>query len=270
MFLTNIKSSTGLRYEGFTCSSKKRENIFDYNKSLATIGYMINTNYVLSYKRTYVKLTSFIVDITGIARVLFNIGGYVISKLSENYFSYKIFDKIFSEKYKSKNKNRRNKNIQIYNNNISRLSSKKNIVEKRINNSMINSNIIINNVNSDNSSSKEIRKCKNVFEKSDNDDYSIILSQYLGYGKRDKIKFSFWNFIWSQFYRSNNNMKIINSCVKFIDNYLSLEQIVNNGINIDKLLTFSKSQEFNDIDIFNKIIDSNFKNILKDIKRKKE
>ena len=270
MIFTSIKSNNGLRNDGLKCSNQNRENIFDYKTPLATIEYSIDTSYMLTYKRTYEKLTTVVVDITGIARVVFSIGEYVISLLGRNYFSYKIFDKIFSQKYKSKNKERRNKNIQIYNNTISRISSKKNTGKKTINNNMLNSSIIINEANSDNSSGKIIRKCKSVFKKTDNYDYSIILSQYLGYGKRDKIRFSFWDFIWSKFYRTNNNMKIINSCAKLIDNYLALEQIVSNGINIDKLLTLSKSQEFNDIDIFNNNIDDDFKQILKDIKTKKK
>ena len=54
-----------------------------------------------------------------------------------------------------------------------------------------------------------------------------------------------------------------------INNYLSLEKIINNGIDIDILLANCKFQIFNNIDILNKIIDDDFKKNIKDIKKKK-
>ena len=65
-------------------------------------------------------------------------------------------------------------------------------------------------------------------------------------------------------------MKIIDSCAKMVNNYLSLEQIINNGINIDILLTNCEPQEYNSIDILNTIIDDDFKKTIKNIKEKKE
>ena len=98
----------------------------------------------------------------------------------------------------------------------------------------------------------------------------MILSRYLGYDVKDKKKFTFWNFICSQFNKGNNNMKIINSCARMINNYLSLEQMINNGINIDILLSNYESQEMSNIDKLNKVIDDDFKKTIKNIKDKKE
>ena len=67
------------------------------------IRYGINISYLLYYKRSYEKLTSVVLDISEIARVFFVIGGYIISFLSQNYFSYKLFDEIFPQKYPSTN-----------------------------------------------------------------------------------------------------------------------------------------------------------------------
>ena len=299
IIFNNIKNYTGLRFDKFIRNYKNRENIFDYESPLLSISYSLNMNYLLNYKRIYVKLTTVIVDIFGIVRVLFLIGGYTISLISENYFSYKLFDEIFSQKYQIINQNKIKKNLQIHEDIISQNSSNKNMLKNnKINvynipensnkignnlkikkkkikkgkikkNNIINTNIILNEGNSDNTNVKIINKDSNIIKNVDNEKYSIILSKYLGYGLRDKKKFSFWTFICSQFNRRSNDRKIINSCVKIINNYLSLEQMINNCINIDILLAHNESQELNKIDIFNRIIDDDFRNTIKSIKEKK-
>ena len=117
---------------------------------------------------------------------------------------------------------------------------------------------------------KAVIKNNNILKKAEDEKYSEILSQYLGYDAKNKKRFSFWNFIFSQFYKRNKNNKIIDSCAKIINNYLSLEQIINNGINNDILLTHYESQELNNIDAFDQIIDDDFKKTIKNIKEKKE
>ena len=304
IIFSKSKNYTGLRYDTFSYSYKDRKDELDFETSLISITYSINMNYVQYYKRTYIKLTAVIVDISGIARTIFFAGGMVISLLSQNYFSYKLFDEIFSQKYRASYTNEVNKNIQI-NENVSQNSSNKNMIkDNKINiydspensskigsennflkiktkkrrvkkgkpksNIMGSTNMVINDVSSDITNVKGMDKDNNVAKKVDDEKYSMILSQYLGYNAKNKKRFSFWNFIFSQFYKKNNNNKIIDSCAKIINNYLSLEQIINNGINNDILLTHYESQEFNNMDAFNRIIDDDFKKTIKNIKEKKE
>ena len=305
MIFTTTKYYSGFRFDDFTCNFYEKDPS-DFDTALVSINYSMDMNYLLNYIRNYEKITTIIVDITGIARIVFFIGGYCISLLSENYFSYKLFDEIFSQKYQSKNKNEINKNkdIQIYNNVSPQISSMKNIKKNNIKsfnraessnkincenihlkrktkkpktkkekikkNFMLNTNIIMNEINNDNSNNIALNKDNSTIKKIDDEKYSMILSRYLGYDINHKKRFRFWNFICSQFNRRNNNMKIINSCAKMINNYLSLEQVINNGINIDILLTNCESQEFNSIDILNTIIDEDFKKTIKNIKEKKE
>ena len=134
---------------------------------------------------------------------------------------------------------------------------------------MVNKNIIINKGNSDNTNVKIINNNNNIIKKIDDEQYSIILSQYLGYDEKNKKNFSFWTYIFSQFYRRSNNMRIINSCAKMINNYLSMEKIITNGIIVDILLTNYELKEINYIDILNRVIDNDFKNAIKNIKEKK-
>ena len=304
IIFNNIKNYTGLRFDTYTDNVKDRDNAFDFKSSIVAISYSINMNNILNYKRTYVKLTTVIVDIAGIARVLFFVGGFSISFLSQNYFSYKLFEEIFSQKYLTKNQNEVNNNAKIHEDISSQISSNKNIKDNKINiynspedsgkigseniflkikakkrkvkkgktkkNNMTNTNIILNDVNIDNTNDKSTNKENGAIKKNDNEKYSMILSRYLGYDVKDKKKFTFWNFICSQFNKGNNNMKIINSCARMINNYLSLEQMINNGINIDILLSNYESQEMSNIDKLNKVIDDDFKKTIKNIKDKKE
>ena len=301
IIFNNIKNYTGLRFDTYTDNVKDRDDAFDFKSSIVAISYSINMNNILNYKRTYVKLTTVIVDIAGIARVLFFVGGFSISFLSQNYFSYKLFEEIFSQKYLTKNQNEVNNNAKIHEDISSQISSNKN---NKINiynspedsgkigseniflkvkakkrkvkkgktkkNNMTNTNIILNDVNIDNTNDKSTNKENGAIKKNDNEKYSMILSRYLGYDVKDKKKFTFWNFICSQFNKGNNNMKIINSCARMINNYLSLEQMINNGINIDILLSNYESQEMSNIDKLNKVIDDDFKKTIKNIKDKKE
>ena len=135
-------------------------------------------------------------------------------------------------------------------------------------NNIENNNIIVNDVNNDITSGKKIDKSNNAIKKINDEEYSMILMKYLGYDVKNKKKFSFWNFICSQFNGRSNNMKLINNCAKMINNYLSLEKIIINGINIDLLLTNYESQEFNNIDILNRIIDDDFRKTIKYIREK--
>ena len=302
IIFTNIKNYTGLRYDDYTYNYQDRDDPYNYDSPLLLIKYRLDMDYLLDYKRTYLTLTTVIVDIAGIARILFFVGGYAISFLGQNYFSYKLFDEIFSQKYQLKYPNDIKKNIQIHEDISSQYSSNKNI-ENKINisnipeyskissekiylreknkklkikkgkikkNYMIKSNIIANDGNSDKTNVKIMNKDSNEIKKIDDEKYSIILSKYLGYDEKDKRKFSFWNYIFSQFNSKNNNMKIINNCAQMVNNYLSLEHIINNGINIDILLAHNEPQELNNIDIFNKIISDDFKKTIKNIKEKKE
>ena len=300
IIFNNFKKYTGLTSDSFTHSSKAKE-LFDYKSTILSLSFSLNINSILNYKRTYEKITSVIVDIFGITRVLFFLGGFIVSVLSQNYFSFKLFDEIFSQKFCSKNSNEINKNIQNFtdpknspNKNISKenkisinisntpedsnkigsdkiiLKTKKHKTKKgKIKkNNIINTIKIINEGNSDNSNMKIMEN--SIIKKIDDEKYSAILLRYLGYDANDKRKFSFWYYICSQFNRRNNNMKIINSCAKLINQCLSLEQLIKNCLNIDILLTPYEYQELNNIDIFNKIIDDDFKKTIKDIKLKKE
>ena len=305
IIFSNIKNYTGLRYDTVTEKYKDRD-IFDYEIPLLKITYLLDMNYVLNYKRTYVKLTTVIVDISGIARVLFLIGGYIISFLGQNFFSYQLFDEIFMQKYKLTYPDEEKKNnIQIHEDISSQFSSNKNMSkDSKINiynipeysnkngsenkflrikkrkvkkgknkkNDNPSTNIIINEGSSDITDVKDMDKDNNTntVKKVDNEKYSLILSQYLGYNAKTKKKFTFFNFIGSEFYNKSNKTKVINSCAKMINNYLSLEKIINTGINIDLLLAHCESDEHNNIEVFNKIIDDDFKKTIKDIKEKKE
>ena len=298
IIFNNIKNYTGLRIDSFDYDYKIREDVFNYKTAIVTITYAIDMNYILNYKRTYLKLTSVIVDIAGIARVIILIGGYVISFLSKNYFSFKLFNEIFAQKYFYFNSNQI-KNVQIKNDINSQILTNKNKMKenkiklndiiddqnkaesennslkilirndksKKENNKKIN-DVTSNIINEVNISNKE----RNV-NKIDDEKYSSILSKYLGYDIKnktnfDKRKFTFWSFICSQFYKGNNKMGVINCCAKMVNNYLSFEQTLNNCINIYTLLSYCESQELKNIDIFNKIIDNDFRKTIKNIKEK--
>ena len=305
IIFSSIKNYTGLRYDTYSRNTKNREKIFDYETPLLDLYYSLNTNYILNYKRTYVKFTTVIVDITGVARTLFSIGGYCIYFISKNYFSFMLFDEIFNHIYRAKNQNKINSNIRInddinpqnslkkdklkedkikvYNltedsNKISSENFYLKIKAKRRNdiktkiekNSMTNTNIIMNEPDSCSINNKEINKDSDIIKKIDDETYSMILSKYLGFGLKNKKNLTFLRFVCFKFNKKSNNAKIISNCANIINNYLSLEQIINNGINIDLLLNNNESQEYNNIDVLNKIINDDFKNTLKAIKMEKK
>ena len=310
IIFNNIKNYTGLRIDSFDYGNNNREELFNYKTPLATITYGIDTNYILNYKRKYLKLTTIIVDISGIARVIFLFGGYIVSLLSRNYFSFKLFNEIFSRKHSDLYKNQKNKNAHINNDvNTQIFSNKKKIRENKLqkydiaeeqsktgseNNSLkilirndksekeqtntkciISSNIGMKDVNIINMDKKEMNKDSCDTKKLGSEKYSTILYKYLGYHiknntKFDKKKFTFWSFICSQFYKGSSKTGIINCCAKMINNCLSFEQMVNNTIDIYILLSYCGSQELMDIDIFNEIIDDDFRKTIKKIKDKND
>ena len=60
-------------------------------------------------------------------------------------------------------------------------------------------------------------------------------------------------------------MKIINGIAQIIDKYLSLENLINNGINIDILISDFDKQN-NNIDMYDKIVGGDIKEVIKKIK----
>ena len=293
IIFNDIKKYNGLRYNTFKYDINTRQEIYDKESEIISIGYTIDTDYVLYFKRTYVKLPTVIVEIYGIVKIFFTIGGFIINYSFKNYFSFKLFDEIFSKKYSDTIALKKKRNI--FNNSFTQAISNKNLLN--VNTVLIDNNnknkekkncqISRTNIVEENKKGKKIRKNYTVindsiksnrddssrkiinsnfnFNKDSDEQYSKILFKYLGYNKKIKKKFSLWNFICSQFIKTNNEMKIINGIAQIIDKYLSLENLINNGINIDILISDFDKQN-NNIDMYDKIVGGDIKEVIKKIK----